>query len=409
VLNVIWLLLVFISVSVALFKLLWLGDAVVFSALVEALFAQAKKAFEIALGYSGLICLWMGLMNIGQHSGLIDRLALLLAPLFRRLMPEVPEGHPAQGAMLMNIAANLLGLDNAATPLGIKAMQALQTLNPHPDRASNAQIVFLVMNTSALTLFPVTIFAFRAQLGAAQATDVFMPILMATAAASATGLLSVMRMQRINLFDRVLWLYGLCGAALLGALIGYFATLPQAQMLRQSALLSQLALIGLITLFLATAAYRRLDVYGLFIEGAKQGFQTAINIAPYLVAMLVAFGLFRASGALDLMMQGVRGAVGYFGMDSRFVDAMPTALIKPFSGSGARALMIETMQTHGADSFAGRLACVIQGSTETTFYVLAVYFGSVGITKTRYTALCGILADIGGVTAAVAVTYWFFG
>lgn len=408
-LNLIWLILFFAAFTVALGKLLFVGDASAFAAMLEALFGQAKLAFEIALGLSGVLSLWMGLLKIGEHSGLIDLLAKAIAPLFRRLMPEVPDGHPALGAMLMNIAANMLGVDNAATPMGIKAMQELQSLNPHPERASNAQIVFLVLNTSSLTLFPVTIFAFRAQLGAAQPTDVFIPILLATYVSTLTGLLAVAWTQKINLLDKVVLAYGAGISLVVGGLLAHFAGMEQAQMLRESALLSQLVLFGLITAFLAAAAYRKLDVYGLFIDGAKQGFQTAINIVPYLVAMLVAFGVFRASGALDFVLTGLRWLVQQSGGDSRFIDAMPTALIKPFSGSGARAMMIETMQSHGADSFAGRLVCIIQGSTETTFYVLAVYFGAVGVKQTRHAAACGLIADLGGVLAAIAITYWFFG
>ena len=309
----------------------------------------------------------------------------------------------------MNIAANMLGLDNAATPMGIKAMQEMQTLNPHPERASDAQILFLVINTSSVTLFPVTIFAYRAQLGATNPTDVFIPILIATYMSTLIGLLAVAMAQKINLLNRVVLAYWMGITALVGGILTYFAHLDQAEMLLQSALVSQVILFSLVIAFIAAATYKRLNAYELFIEGAKHGFQTAITIIPYLVAMLVAFGVFRASGALELITDGVRLLVNYGGIDNRFIEGLPTALMKPFSGSGARAMMIDTLQAHGADSFAGRLASVVQGSTETTFYVLAVYFGAVNIQQIRHAAVCGIIADLGGIIAAILVTYWFFG
>jgi spore maturation protein SpmA len=348
-------------------------------------------------------------MKIGEHSGFIDLLTRALNPLFARLMPEIPKNHPALGAMVMNIAANMLGLDNAATPMGIKAMQEMQKLNPNPSEASNPQILFLVINTSSVTLFPVTIFAYRAQMGAANPTDVFIPILIATYVSTLTGLLAVAAVQKINLLDKVVLAYLGGITALVGGLLAYFSGLDQAEMLKQSALISHVTLFSLVIAFIGSAAYKRLNAYELFIEGAKQGFQTAISIIPYLVAMLVAFGVFRASGALDLITQGLRWLVDLFQIDNRFIDGLPTALMKPFSGSGARAMMIDTMQSHGADSFAGRLASVVQGSTETTFYVLAVYFGAVGISNIRHAASCGIIADLGGIGAAIFVTYWFFG
>jgi spore maturation protein SpmB len=324
-------------------------------------------------------------------------------------MPEIPNNHPALGAIVMNIAANMLGLDNAATPMGIKAMQEMQTLNPHPERASDAQILFLVLNTSSVTLFPVTIFAYRAQLGATNPTDVFIPILIATYMSTLIGLLAVAMAQKINLLNRVVLAYWMGITALVGGILTYFAHLDQAEMLLQSALVSQVILFSLVIAFIAAATYKRLNAYELFIEGAKHGFQTAITIIPYLVAMLVAFGVFRASGALELITDGVRLLVNYGGIDNRFIEGLPTALMKPFSGSGARAMMIDTLQAHGADSFAGRLASVVQGSTETTFYVLAVYFGAVNIQQIRHAAVCGIIADLGGIIAAILVTYWFFG
>lgn len=408
-LNFIWIFFFLSAFATATFKLLVLGDTKVFSELMNAMFSLSKTAFEISLGLSGVLALWLGIMKIGEHSGFIDLLTKALNPLFSRLMPEIPNDHPALGAMVMNIAANMLGLDNAATPMGIKAIQEMQTLNPHPERASDAQILFLVINTSSVTLFPVTIFAYRAQLGAANPTDVFIPILIATYMSTMTGLLAVAAMQKINLLDKVVLAYLGGITVLIGGILAYFANLEQAEMLQQSALVSHVILFGLVVSFIAAAAYKHLNAYELFVDGAKQGFQTAITIIPYLVAMLVAFGVFRASGALELITDGIRLLVNVAGIDNRFIDGLPTALMKPFSGSGARAMMIDTMQTHGADSFAGRLACVVQGSTETTFYVLAVYFGAVNIKQIRHAAACGIIADLGGMIAAILVTYWFFG
>ena len=376
---------------------------------MTAMFSLSKTAFEISLGLSGVLALWLGIMKIGEHSGFIEGLTKMLNPLFARLMPEIPRNHPALGAMTMNIAANMLGLDNAATPMGIKAMQEMQSLNPHPERASDAQIMFLVINTSSVTLFPVTIFAYRAQLGAANPTDVFIPILIATYVSTLTGLLAVSFAQKINLLDKVVLSYLGGITAILAGILGYFSTLEQSEMLRQSALTSHVILFGLVIAFILAAVRKRLNAYELFVDGAKHGFQTAVTIIPYLVAMLVAFGVFRASGALDLVTEGARLVVHYAGLDDRFIDALPTALMKPFSGSGARAMMIDTLQSHGADSFAGRLASVVQGSTETTFYVLAVYFGAVNIKQIRHAASCGLIADLGGITAAILVTYWFFG
>lgn len=408
-LNFIWVFFFLSAFVTAAFKLLVLGDTKVFSEIMATMFSLSKSAFEISLGLSGVLAFWLGIMKIGEHSGFIDVLTRALNPLFTRLMPDIPKDHPALGAMTMNIAANMLGLDNAATPMGIKAMQEMQTLNQYPERATDAQILFLVINTASVTLFPVTIFAYRAQLGAANPTDVFIPILIATYMSTLTGFLAVAAVQKINLLNKVVLAYLLGITALIGGILSYFASLDQAEMLEQSALISHVILFSLVVSFIAAAAYKRLNAYELFIEGAKQGFQTAITIIPYLVAMLVAFGVFRASGALQLMTDGVRLIVNFYGIDNRFIDGLPTALMKPFSGSGARAMMIDTMQSHGADSFAGRLASVVQGSTETTFYVLAVYFGAVNIKQIRHAAACGIMADIGGITAAILVTYWFFG
>jgi len=409
VLNIIWIGFFLTAFVIALFKLLVLGDSHVFADIMAALFSQSKAAFEIALGLTGVLSLWLGIMRIGEQSGFIRLLTRALTPLFTRLMPDVPKDHPALGAMMMNISANALGLDNAATPMGIKAMQELQTLNPTPETASNAQILFLVINTSSVTLFPVTIFTYRAQLGAANPTDVFIPILIATYCSTLAGLLAVAAVQKINLLDKVVLAY-LSGITLVvGGLLSYFSGLPQQQMLEQSAAASNIILFSLIIAFLIGAINKGINAYEVFIEGAKEGFQTAVKLIPYLVAMLVAIAVFRASGALEMLADGARHVVQRLGFDDRFIDALPTALIKPFSGSGARAMMIDTMTTHGADSFAGRLVCIIQGSTETTFYVLAVYFGAVGIKRIRHAATCGIIADLGGMIAAVFITYAFFG
>lgn len=406
-LNFIWISFFVIAFIVAAIKLFAFGDTEIFGQLMTAMFSLSKTAFEISLGLTGILALWLGIMRIGERSGFIDLLTRGLTPLFAKLMPEVPKDHPALGAMVMNISANALGLDNAATPLGIKAMKELQKLNPFKDTASNAQILFLVINTSAVTLFPVTIFTYRAQLGAANPTDVFIPILIATYASTMLGLLTVAWVQKINLLDRVVVSYLGGFTVLIAALLSYFASLPQAQMLSQSALISNVILFSLVMLFIAGAVIKKVNAYEAFIDGAKEGFETAITIIPYLVAMLVAIGVFRASGALDILANGLRAIVLNFNFDDRFIDGLPTALMKPFSGSGARAMMVDTMQAYGADSFAGRLSSIVQGSTETTFYVLAVYFGSVGIKNIRHAAACGLAADIAGIVAAIAVTYWF--
>lgn len=407
-LNIIWIAFFLIAFIVALFKLLVLGDQAIFPQLMEAMFELSKTAFEISIGLTGILALWLGIMKIGERSGFVELLTRCLTPLFQRLMPDVPKNHPALGSMVMNISANALGLDNAATPLGIKAMKELQSLNPLKDTASNAQILFLVINTSAVTLFPVTIFTYRAQMGAANPTDVFIPILLATYVSTFIGLLTVAWVQKINLLDRVVLAY-LGGFTLLVlGVLGYFSSLPKEQMMVQSSLISNVILFSLVAIFIATAAIKKVHAYDAFIDGAKEGFETAVRIIPYLVAMLVAIGVFRASGALDLIFEALRSLVQGLGFDDRFIDAMPTALMKPFSGSGARAMMVDTMQAYGADSFAGRLASIVQGSTETTFYVLAVYFGAVGIKNIRHAVGCGLAADFAGIAAAIAVAYWFF-
>jgi len=409
VLNIIWISFFLAAFCTALFKLVFLGDQQVFAQIMEAMFALSKSAFEISLGLTGVLALWLGIMRIGEKSGFILLLTQSLTPLFSRLMPDVPKGHPALGAIVMNISANALGLDNAATPLGIKAMQELQTLNPNPETASNAQILFLVINTSGVTLFPVTIFTYRAQLGAANPTDVFIPILIATYMSTLAGLLAVAFVQKINLLDKVIVAYLGGFTLVVGGILAYFSSLPQQQMLEQSAIISNFILFSLVITFILGAINKEINAYDAFIEGAKEGFHTATTIIPYLVAMLVAIGVFRASGALDLLADLARTIVHYFMLDDRFVDALPTALMKPFSGSGARAMMIDTMKTMGADSFAGRLSSIVQGSTETTFYVLAIYFGSVGIKHIRHAAACGIIADFAGIVASIFVAYWFFG
>lgn len=408
-LNLIWICFFLIAFVTASVKWLVFGDVQVFADIMAAMFSLSKSAFEIALGLTGILSLWLGIMRIGERSGFIRLLTRGLTPLFSRLTPEVPQDHPALGAMVMNLSANMLGLDNAATPLGIKAMKELQTLNPDPATASNAQILFLVVNTSSVTLFPVTIFTYRAQLGAANPTDVFIPILLATYVSTLAGLLAVAAVQRIRLADRVVLAYLGGFTLLVGAVLGYFAGLPRQAMLEQSALISNVVLFSLVVAFIVGALQKGINAYEAFVDGAKEGFQTAVTLIPYLVAMLVAIGVFRASGALELVNDLVRYLVRMMALDDRFVDALPTALIKPFSGSGARAMMIDTMKTLGADSFAGRLVCIVQGSTETTFYVLAVYFGAVGIKNIRHAAGCGIIADLAGVIASVFITYWFFG
>jgi len=408
-LHRIWLGFFLVAFVSSLYQWLALGDAEIFQRLVSALFEMAALSVELAIGLIGLMALWLGIVAIGEASGLIDRLARLLSPLFTRLMPEVPANHPAISSMTLNLSANILGLDNAATPLGIKAMKDLQSLNPTPAIASNAQILFLVLNTSSVTLFPVTILLYRAQLGAPDPAAVFVPILIATSCSTLAGLLVTGWVQRINFRDTVvLSCLGLMFALLL-SLVAYLGTLSAQELQRQSSLVSNLLIISLVIWFLVVAHRRAVNVYETFIEGAKQGFETAIGIIPYLLAMLVAIGVFRASGALDILLDGVRSLASLLGADTRWVDAMPTALMKPLSGSGARAMMIDTMNTFGVDSFQGRLAATMQGSTETTFYVLAVYFGSVGIRHARHALACGLAADFAGIVAAVVVAYWFYG
>lgn len=407
-LNRVWLVF-FLTSLLAMAIQLFNGHIEVLANAVEALFASAKLAAEIALGLVGVLSLWMGLMRIGEKAGVVGAIAFVFEPLLRRLMPEVPKGHPAFGSMTMNLTANIFGLDNAATPLGLKAMQDLQSLNPVKTVATNAQILFLVLNTSSVTLVPVTVFLYRAQQGAAAPADIFLPILLATSASTLAGLLIVAVVQRLSLLKAVVLGYG---AVLLSALVAsgfYLMTLTADAIGTVSTALGNGVLLLLVFSFVLVAGVRKVAIYDEFIEGAKAGFNQSIQLIPYLLAMLLAIGLLRASGALDYLLQLIASCVSLFGFDTRFVDAMPTALMKPFSGSGARAMMLETMAHHGVDSFAGRLAAIFQGSTETTFYVLAVYFGSVGIRHGRHALACGLTADFAGISAAIAVCYWFYG
>lgn len=407
-LNGLWLGFFLVAASAAAAR--WIGgDPSVWAAMVESLFAMAKLSVEVMVLLFGTLTLWLGFLRIAERAGLVERLAWLLGPLFRRLMPEVPAGHPALGLITLNFAANGLGLDNAATPIGLKAMKALQELNPSATVASNAQILFLVLNASSLTLLPVTIFMYRAQQGASDPTLVFLPILLATTVSSLVGLLSVAVMQRLRLWDPVVLAYLVPGVLLLGAFIAVLAGLSATALAALSSLLGNLVLFGLILVFLLAGALKKVPVYEAFVDGAKEGFDVAKGLLPYLVAMLCAVGVLRASGALEFGLDGIRSLVEWAGWDTRFVDALPTALVKPFSGSAARAMLIETMQSQGVDSFPALVAATVQGSTETTFYVLAVYFGAVGIQRARHAVGCALLADFAGVLASIGVCYWFFG
>ncbi|MWV14916.1 hypothetical protein F3I16_02555 [Pseudomonas sp. L-22-4S-12] len=407
-LNGLWLGFFVVATLAALVR--WIGgDVAVWAAMVESLFAMAKVSVELMVVLFGTLTLWLGFLRIAEKAGLVDLLGRALGPLFARLMPEVPRGHPALGFITLNFAANGLGLDNAATPIGLKAMKALQELNPSATVASNAQILFLVLNASSLTLLPVSIFMYRVQQGADDPTLVFLPILLATSASTLAGLLAVALMQRLRLWDPVVLAYLVPGALLLGGFMALLGGLSATALAALSSLLGNLVLFGLILLFLLVGWLRRVPVYETFVEGAKEGFDVAKSLLPYLVAMLCAIGVLRASGALDFGLDGIRSLIEWAGWDTRFVDALPTALVKPFSGSAARAMLIETMQTHGVDSFPALVAATIQGSTETTFYVLAVYFGAVGIQRARHAVGCALVADLAGVLAAIGVCYWFFG
>ena len=408
VLNYIWIGFIIIAFVIALAKLIFLGDVTVLPALIDSTFASSKTAFEISLGLTGVLSLWLGIMKIGERGGMVNMLARALSPVFTRLFPDIPKGHPVTGAIFMNIAANMLGLDNAATPLGLKAMEQLQTLNPNKETATNPMIMFLVLNTSGLTLIPISIMVYRAQLGAAQPTDVFIPILLATFFSTVAGIIITSIYQRINLLNRTM-LLTLGGMALVvGAIIWGFGQLDKDQMNIVSTSVANILLMTIIVAFVLAGMKHRINVYDAFVEGAKEGFTTAVRIIPYLVAILVAIGLFRASGAMDMLINGVATLVKALGGNSDFVGALPTALMKPLSGSGARGMMVDAMTTYGADSFVGRLSCIFQGSTDTTFYILAVYFGSVGIRNMRHAVPCGLLADLAGVIAAIGIAYLFF-
>lgn len=408
VLNYIWIAFFLIAFVIAVVKLVIWGDFTVFPAMMDSTFASSKTAFEISLGLTGVLSLWLGVMKVGERGGMVDVLARLLSPVFTRLFPDIPKGHPVTGSIFMNIAANMLGLDNAATPLGLKAMEQLQELNTKKDTASNPMIMFLVLNTSGLTLIPVSIMVYRAQLGAAQPTDIFVPILLATFFSTISGIVVTSLYQRINLINRtmLITLGGL--SAIVAAIIWGFSQMDKDQMNIVSTTVANILLMSIIVGFILAGMRKHINVYDAFIEGAKDGFQTAIRIIPYLVAILVGIGVFRASGAMDLLIDGIRWTVETCGGNSDFVGALPTALMKPLSGSGARGMMVDAMTTYGADSFVGRLSCIFQGSTDTTFYVLAVYFGSVGIRYTRHAVACGLLADLAGVIAAIAIAYLFF-
>ena len=408
VLNYIWIAFFAVAFVVALFKLVFLGDTGAFPAVMDSTFDTSKTAFEISLGLTGVLSLWLGIMKIGEKGGVVDALARLLSPVFAKLFPDIPKGHPVTGSIFMNIAANMLGLDNAATPLGLKAMEQLQQLNPKKDTATNPMIMFLVLNTSGLTLIPVSIMVYRAQMGAQQPTDVFVPILLATFFSTLAGVVVTSIYQRINLINRtmLLTLGGMCAAV--AAIIWGFAQMDKIQMNTVSTTVANILLMSIIMAFILAGVRRKVNVYDAFVEGAKEGFATAVRIIPYLVAILVGIGVFRASGAMDMLIDGVKWLVDALGGNTDFVGALPTALMKPLSGSGARGMMVDAMTTYGADSFVGRLSCVFQGSTDTTFYILAVYFGSVGVRHTRHAVTCGLLADLAGVIAAIAICYLFF-
>ena len=409
VLNYIWIAFFLVAFVVALVRLIFMGDVEVFPAIMNSTFSSAKTAFEISLGLTGVLSLWLGIMRIGEKGGVVNVVARWLAPVFSKIFPDIPKGHPVTGTIFMNFAANMLGLDNAATPMGLKAMEQLQELNPKKDTATNPMIMFLVLNTSGLTLVPISVMVYRAQMGAAQPTDVFVPILLATFFSTIVGLIVTCLYQRINLFNRTLMLFLGVLCTLVALIIWGFSAMPREQMDMVSSTFANVFLFSIITCFILAGMRKKINVYDTFIEGAKEGFETAVRIIPYLVAILVAIGVFRASGAMDFLIDGIAWCVAALGGDTEFVGALPTALMKPLSGSGARGLMVDAMTTYGADSFVGRLACLFQGATDTTFYILAVYFGSVGIRKTRHAVTCGLLADLAGILSAIFICYLFFG
>lgn len=409
VLNYIWVSFFILAFVIALARMVFMGDMEVFPAMMNSTFASAKTAFEISLGLTGVLSLWLGIMKIGERGGVVNVLARMLSPVFSKLFPDIPKGHPVTGSIFMNMAANMLGLDNAATPLGLKAMEQLQELNTRKDTATNPMIMFLVLNTSGLTLIPVSIMVYRSQLGAAQPTDIFIPILLATFFSTIAGIIITSIYQKINLLNKVMVLT-LGGMAVIVSLIIWgFGQMSKDTMNVVSTSAANILLMTIIVLFILAGLRKKVNVYDAFIEGAKEGFATAVRIIPYLVAILVAIGVFRASGAMDMLVDGIGWCVSAAGGDSKFVGALPTALMKPLSGSGARGMMVDAMTTYGADSFVGRLSCIFQGSTDTTFYILAVYFGSVSIRHTRHAVACGLLADLAGVVAAIAIAYMFFG
>ena len=408
VLNYIWIAFFLIAFVIATVRLVFMGDTEVFPAIMNSTFDTSKTAFEISLGLTGVLSLWLGIMKIGEKGGVINVVARVLSPVFTRLFPDIPKGHPVTGSIFMNVAANMLGLDNAATPLGLKAMEQLQELNPKKDTATNPMIMFLVLNTSGLTLIPVSIMVYRAQMGAAQPTDIFVPILLATFFSTLAGIVCTSLYQRINLINRTMLLTLGGMSAVVAAIIWGFAQMDKAQMNVVSTSVANILLMLIIVMFIMAGMRKKVNVYDAFIEGAKDGFTTAVRIIPYLVAILVGIGVFRASGAMDMLVDGIKWTVAALGGNTDFVGALPTALMKPLSGSGARGMMVDAMSTYGADSFVGRLSCIFQGSTDTTFYILAVYFGSVGIRYTRHAVACGLLADLAGVIAAIAICYMFF-
>mgnify|MGYP002752789191 FL=1 len=406
-LNYIWIAFFFIAFIFGIISLL-MGDTTIFEKMVKATFESSETAFTTSLNLTGILALWLGIMKIGEQAGIVNVLARMLSPFLSKLFPDIPRNHPVMGSIFMNIASNMLGLDNAATPTGLKAMSQMQELNTKKDTATNPMIMFLVLNTSGLTIIPTAILGYRSMYGAAQPTDVFIPILLATTVATLVGILITAGWQRINIFQPTL-LLGIIGLmGFVGVVIWSFGQMDKQTMATVTSIASNLILMTIIVLFIAAGLLKKINVYNAFIEGAKEGFHTAVRIIPYLVAILVAVGVFRASGGMELMMKGIRWFVETCGLDTRFVDALPTALMKPLSGSGARGLMIEAMKTYGADSFVGRLSCIFQGSTDTTFYILAVYFGSVSIKYTRHAVACGLLADLAGVIAAIAICYIFF-
>lgn len=409
VLNYIWVSFFILAFVIALARMVFMGDMEVFPAMMNSTFDSSKTAFEISLGLTGVLSLWLGIMKIGERGGVINVLARMLSPVFSKVFPDIPKGHPVTGSIFMNMAANMLGLDNAATPLGLKAMEQLQELNTRKDTATNPMIMFLVLNTSGLTLIPVSIMVYRSQLGAAQPTDIFIPILLATFFSTIAGLIITSIYQKINLLNKVMVLT-LGGMAVIVSLIIWgFGQMSKDTMNVVGTSVANILLMTIIVLFIFAGLRKKVNVYDAFIEGAKDGFTTAVRIIPYLVAILVGIGVFRASGAMDMLVNGIGWCVSAVGGDNQFVGALPTALMKPLSGSGARGMMVDAMTTYGADSFVGRLSCVFQGSTDTTFYILAVYFGSVNIRYTRHAVACGLLADLAGVVAAIAIAYMFFG